>query len=97
MRNYDLNIWDELAYRTDGRKTGGWKINAYEIVPYHGGFTCGDMLPDELTLTRENVKTLGFHPDVDDDIWIDSKHLVENYTVPRRVLRWLESLPQEEG
>ena len=97
MRNYDLNIWDELAYRTDGRKTGGWKINAYNLIPHGTGFVNGDMLPDELYLTRKNVETLGLDPDEGGDMWFDAHGLVENYTVPRRVLRWLESLPQEEG
>ena len=97
MKNYDLNVWDELAYRTDGVRTGGWKINAYHLVPYGTGFVNGDMVPSELMLTRKNVETLGLDPDGDEDVWFDAHDLVANYTVPRRVLRWLESLPQEEG
>jgi hypothetical protein len=95
MKNYDLNIWDELAYRTSGKRVGGWKVNAYELIDDDGAYAVGPLLDFELQLTRKNVEALGLDPDVDDEMWIDAHSLVADYSAPRRVLRWLESLPQE--
>jgi hypothetical protein len=97
MKNYDLNIWDELSYRTSGKRAGGWKVNAYELTAWGNAYAVGQLLDFELKLTRKNVVTLGFDPDVDEEMWIDAHSLVADYVVPRRMLRWLESLPQEEG
>jgi len=96
MKNYDLNIWDVLSYKTDGEYTGDWKINAYVIPGDGGGYGSGPILDEELKLTLANVRTLGIDPS-SEEMWIDAHSLVAEYDVPRRVLRWLESLPQEEG
>jgi hypothetical protein len=95
MKNYDLNIWDVLSYKTDGEYSGDWKINAYVIPEDGGGYGSGPILDEELTLSASNLLALGINSDSDDELWIDAHSFIDQYNVPRRVLRWLESLPQE--
>lgn len=98
MKNYDLNIWDALSYNTDGEETGGWKVNAYEIPLDNGGYGSGPILDQELRLSEANVRALDLDPFDDDELWIDARSLLREYkNVPRRVRRFIESLPGWEG
>ena len=90
MKNYDLNIWDELEYETDGEQTGGWKINAYEITAWGSVYTTGQPLPNEYKLKPWHLKMMG----IKEETWIDAHSLLADHLVPRSVVRWLKSLPQ---
>lgn len=94
MRNYDLNIWDELAYETSDRLQGGWKINVFDI-PFEGAqYGSGTMLEQYLWLRPHEASMMDLQNE-DSDFWIDIESLLDDKLVPRRVRKWLESLPQE--
>ena len=104
--NYDLNIWDKLAYETSGQETGGWVIDVYQY-PYIGSpYGSGTMLEDRtITLTPDEAKrlTLGWGPDLggdyteDEDFWLDKHSFLEIYSdIPERVANLLWALPAYE-
>lgn len=104
--NYDLNIWDKLAYETSGEEEGGWVINVYQYDYPGAPFGSGKMLEDRtITLTPDEVKrlTLGWGPDLggdyteDEDFWIDKETFFDTYTdIPERVANLLWALPEYE-
>ena len=104
--NYDLNIWDRLAYETDGEQTGGWEINVYTIEGVGSIFGSGKQLEDRtIHLTPDEAKrlTLGWGPDLggdyaeDDDFWLDKDSFFDIYKdIPERVANLLWALPSYE-
>lgn len=105
-KNYDLNIWDRLAYETDGAEEGGWEINVYEYPGIYYPYGSGKMLENNtITLTPSEAYrlTLGWGPDLggdhceDRDFWIDTESFFSTYTdVPERVANLLWALPEYE-
>lgn len=105
-KNYDINIWDELAYLTDGVETGGWKMNFYEYARVGVAYGSGNWKQEyDLVLTADEAKalTLGWGPELggdytpDDDFFIDVESFFEEYKdIPDRIRKHIESLPEYE-
>lgn len=105
-RNYDMNIWDETSYESNGEVTGGWKINFYEYPQVGMQYGSGTMKEElDFYLTEEEAKmlTLGWGPDLggdhyeDDDFFIDVETFLHTYKdIPKRLLDYLNNLPQYE-
>ena len=104
--NYDLNIWDKLAYETSGQETGGWVINVYQYDYIGAPYGSGRIQEDKtiiLTPTEAKRLTLGWGTELggdyteDRDFWIDKETFFHTYTdIPERVANLLNSLPEYE-
>lgn len=102
MPNYDINIFDEASYESDGKVTGSWKFSFYSIQEPDAGYGSGVIQPNlDLSLTKEEADrlTLGLDEDEggdyigDDDFWIDVEGFLDTYTdIPTRIQEWLEGL-----
>ena len=105
-KNYDINIWDELAYETSGAESGRWKMNFYQYHQIGAPYGSGRMLEEyDIYLTDEEVKalTLGWGPELggdyieDDDFFIDVESFFDEYKdIPDRIRKHIESLPEYE-
>lgn len=90
IKNYDLNIYDRLAYETSGEETGGWVVVAYTIPQEGAQYGTGRMFEKHLRLSDSNVRYMRLEEE--DEVWIDSDSLRDEGRMPRRVARWLEGL-----
>lgn len=105
-RNYDMNIWDETSYESEGKVTGGWKINFYQYPAVGAPYGNGPMIQElDFFLTEEESKqlTLGWGPDLggyyteDEDFWIDVETFLSEYKdIPQRLLDHINNLPEYE-
>lgn len=100
IKNYDMNIWDETAWKTGGVKNGGWRINFYTIPQIGSQYGSGEMLPKyDFILTFEEAEQLGLtdSDNVDTDFFTDIEAFVEDYeNIPERLLKHFDSLPEYE-
>ena len=87
--NIDLNIWDKVAYETNGEHRGGWQMRAYAIECDGAGYGTGHMTTHVLELRPKDVDRMGLDM-MDDDFFIDGKTIAEDYNTPRRVRVWIE-------
>lgn len=105
-KNYDMNIWDELSYNTEGKETGEWKINFYTYRQIGAQYGSGDLVEElDFYVTKEEAEqlALGWGPDLggyysgDDDFWIDTEAFLSEYKdIPQRLLTHIENLPEYE-
>lgn len=95
MKNYDLNIWDSLAYYSDYKHTGEWEINAYPIAMDQNGYyrQTDHNAMARFKLTKRQAELLGCS-DEEPDFWVHADYLLEEPILPRRVKRWLENLTE---
>jgi hypothetical protein len=101
-----MNIWDELSYKSDGRVTGGWKINFYQYPQLGAQYGSGQMIEEldfELTPDESKQLTLGWGPELggdyieDEDFWIDVESFLDEYKdIPQRLLDHINNLPEYE-
>jgi hypothetical protein len=105
MKNYDLNIWDKLAWETSGEQEGGWHIGVYEQkTPLQalGSGTFREELSFDLTPSEAKQLTLGWDTEVggvyssDEDFFLDLESFLDIYkdVMPPRVLSLLKALPE---
>src|SRR6056300_1241466 len=87
-KNYDMNIWDETSWESEGEVTGGWKINFYQYPAVGAPYGSGTMIEElDFFLTQEeaHLLTLGWEPALggdyipDDDFWLDVETFKETY------------------
>jgi hypothetical protein len=105
-KNYDMNIWDETSYESEGEVTGGWKINFYQYPQVGSPYGNGPMIPElDFFITEEEAKqlTLGWGTDLggyyteDEDFWIDTEAFLTEYKdIPQRLLDHINNLPEYE-
>ena len=103
-RNYDINIWDKLSYETEGKETGGWRMNFYQYPQLGAPYGSGPMIEElDLELTPDEAKqlTLGWGQDLggdytsDEDFFIDVESFLDTYKdIPERVRAHIDSLPE---
>ena len=93
LKNYDLNIWDVWEYETEGKVSGGWRIDAYELALRPDGTyeQTDHVSKHSLWLKQHDVKMLGLVSE-EPDFWSDAKYLLEEEDISRRVRIWLEKL-----
>ena len=105
-KNYDMNIWDELSYLTDGKEEGRWKINFYQYNYVGAPYGVGPMIEElDFYLTEKEAKqlTLGWGTELggdytpDGDFWLDVETFLNTYKdIPQRLLDHIENLPEYE-
>jgi hypothetical protein len=93
--NFDINLWDKVAYETDGERSGGWEMRAYSLHSRDGYVQHGDMLPYGIKLRARDIMRMGLDWEVDSDIWLDAQYVLEDYNTPRRVRRWIYEVLDE--
>jgi len=93
--NFDINLWDRVAYETDGERSGGWEMRAYSLRQDGNRFMVGDMLPYGMKLRLKDILKMGLDWEVDSDIWLDAQYVLEDYNTPRRVRRWINEVLDE--
>jgi hypothetical protein len=86
LEDWDLNIWNRLAYESSYTDSGKWEIHVYRNIA-----ECGT--PERIIeLNETQVEMLGLN-DEEDDWWSDPvSFLRQHVNVPRKVRRILENL-----
>jgi hypothetical protein len=90
LDNIDINVWDRVAYETDGEHSGGWELHAYAITNEGHGYGTGPDLEHKLALRARDVMRMGLDWEGNDDFWLDGKTFLEDVDAPRRVRIWIE-------
>ena len=99
-KNYSLNIWFSLLDEEDGKETGYWLVEVYELMTLSLNGIEQEIenerkrLSDKtIYLTPEEVEALGLGDD--EDFWIDIEDFFDGYKdIPNRVADALLSLPE---
>jgi hypothetical protein len=101
-KNYALNIWFSLLSEDEGKETGYWLIDIYELMTLSL-----NGIEQEIENERKRLsdKTIYLQPSEvealslgsDEDFWLDLEDFFDTYTnIPLRVSELLLSLPEYE-
>lgn len=104
--NFEMNIWDKLAYDTSNEQSGGWRISAHLLYEDETGYlNAGDFLEDlYIDLTEDEIKrlTLGWDEELggdyigDPDFFIDVETFKSIYKdIPERVTDFCNAVIRE--
>lgn len=89
--NFDINVWDKVAYETDYEHSGGWQLQAHLIeVTEHNPFgTTGEMVYEPLVLRAGDIAKMRLGEEPDTDYWVDAQTMLDDERTPRKVRRWI--------